>query len=63
MTGKNTLEIGLKEDAPFRKQDLPESQVSPTTQADVDAEEASEAAATTDGMPPAPVDENDALGG
>ena len=63
MTWKNTLQIGLKEDAPIRKDNLPESQVSPTTQADVDAEEASEAAATTEGMPPAPADENDALGG
>lgn len=62
MTWKNTLEIGLTEDAPIRKDDVPDSQVSPTTQADVDADEASEAAATTEGMPPAPVDENDALG-
>lgn len=62
MTWKDKVETGLKKDARIRKDNLPESQVSPTTQA-VDAEEASEAAATTDGMPPAPVEENDALGG
>jgi hypothetical protein len=62
MMRKDKLEIGLKEYVPFRKDNLPESLVSPTTQADADAEEASEAAATTDGMPPAPLDENDALG-
>ena len=32
-------------------------------QPDLDADETSEAAATTEGMPPAPVDESDALGG
>ena len=29
MTWKDNLEIGLKEDAPFRKDNLPESQKSP----------------------------------
>jgi hypothetical protein len=64
MMRKDKLEIGLKEYVPFRKDNLPESQVSPTTQAEADADaEEAEAAATTEGMPPAPVEENDALAG
>jgi hypothetical protein len=85
MTWIDKLEIGLKEDAPFRKDNLPESQVrgpevpagpgrSPeipkarndrnTTVADVAVDDAADATATEEGMPPSePDDDADAAPG
>ena len=58
MTWKDKVETGLKEDAPFRKDNLPESQVSADEHrarpSDADAKRRATTRRTTEGMPPAP---------